>query len=265
MSEQFKAGESGLLVVFMHPGDESLPTFHDWYDTEHVPLRIERFPTFRSAVRYAVTSTTLSHSSLPETTWGALYTISDNSVFAHTSYTSLRTQRSPREAELFTRLGVVDRRIYRLEYDSDTDPSLSPPSPLGLEPQLAKDTPSYLVCNSVDIAPEAESEFNAWWEQEHVPMLAKVPGWRRSRRFTLIDNGLTGTHAKPGDADQVPKNLGLHEWHSPPENHPAYKASLTTQWRAKVTGEDERNVLRRERKTCTVYRAWDPTAALSHA
>lgn len=215
MRDLFKSTDSGLLLVFMEPGPSvSLPEFHEWYDSEHVPLRIHRFPTFRSATRYAVTSTTLSPSSgvvAPPSMWGAFYTISANDVFAQQSYTSLRSERSKREAELFTRLAIVDRRIYRLEYDSDADDRIEVNRKrLGLGVQRESDTPRYLVTNSVEVKEEVKQEYNRWFEEEHVPMLSKVKGWRRSRRFTLIDNGVNGTQAKEGQREGVPRCLGLH-------------------------------------------------------
>ena len=116
------------------------------------------------------------------------------------------------EAELFTRLAIVDRRIYRLEYDSDLDPSITlPRKRLGLKVQREQDAAKYVVTNSVDMVnEEAQGEYNRWFEEEHVQMLAKVPGWKRSRRFTLIDNGVNGRDAKEGHAEGVPKCLGLH-------------------------------------------------------
>ncbi|PWZ03410.1 hypothetical protein BCV70DRAFT_184348 [Testicularia cyperi] len=266
----FKADESGLLLVYMEPSDAvSLDEFHEWYDNEHVPLRIDRFDTFRSAVRYAVTSSTAtsqSGDSPPKTSWGAFYTVSSNAVFADVSYTSLRSERSAREAELFTRLGMVDRRIYRLEYDSDLDDTLTPSNgnrKIGLTPQLATETAPYLVTNSVDVKLEMQDEYNQWFEKEHVPMLAKVPGWRRSRRFTLLDNGVNGTQAQSSHKDAVPKTLGLHEYdNTSPESTEEFKAAVKTEWRSKVLGPNGCNLLRRERKTCSIYRAWDPIAAI---
>lgn len=215
----FKAEESGLLVVFMSPGaNVTLEEFHNWYDTEHVPLRINRFTAFRSAVRYSVTSTTLTPldeggvDMPPVCEWGAFYTVSSNITFADKAYIGLREQRSELEAELFTRLAIVDRRIYRLEYDSDLDDSITTPrKKLGLKVQKQADTPKYLVTNSVDMTNETnQKEYNKWFDQEHATLLSKVPGWKRSRRFTLIDNGVNGTEAKKGHAGAVPKCLGLH-------------------------------------------------------
>lgn len=270
----FKAEESGLLVVFMRPGAHvTLEEFHEWYDQEHVPLRIHRFDTFRSAVRYQVTSSS-RHSadassqvdSMEGTEWGAFYTISSNAVFSDPSYTSLRSQRSEREAELFTRLGLVDRRIYRLEYDSDLDPSLASfrAKTFGLTPQPSPDAPIYTVTNSVTMTnTTTQTEYNQWFQTEHIPLLAKAKGWRRSRRFVLIDNGVTGKDAKEGDAEKVPKVLGLHEWDvENPEQTDEFKAACTTEWRQRVLGEGAANLVTRERKTCRLYRGWDCVAAI---
>ncbi|KAJ9477342.1 hypothetical protein PHBOTO_000891 [Pseudozyma hubeiensis] len=263
----FKSSDSGLLLVFMEPGSAvTLPEFHTWYDSEHVPLRIQRFTTFRSATRYAVISTALTPpgvSNAPESTWGAFYTISDNSVFAEKAYTSLRSERSEREAELFTRLAIVDRRIYRLEYDSDLDENITVERQrLGLGIQSEKDTPAYIVTNSIDMIDHpSQKEYNKWFAEEHVPMLSNVKGWRRSRRFTLIDAGVNGT-GKSGD-EVVPKCLGLHEWDEAPEGEESYKVACGTKWRKEVLGgEGEPKLVRRERKTCQLYRAWDPLAAI---
>ncbi|CBQ70808.1 conserved hypothetical protein [Sporisorium reilianum SRZ2] len=264
----FKADESGLLLVFMQPGPQvTLSEFHEWYDNEHVPLRIQRFTTFRSAVRYAVTSTAITPTdglTPKDTTWGAFYTVSSNSTFADTAYTSLRSERSAREAELFTRLALVDRRIYKLEYDSDADDRIGAQRKrLGLGVQRAADTARYLVTNSVDVKDEVRDEYNKWFEEEHLPMLSKVPGWKRSRRFTLIDNGVNGLDATEGMADAVPKCLGLHEYDTDnPEDTQEYKDACSTPWRAAILGANNANLVRRERKTCALYRAWDPVAAI---
>ncbi|CDW97498.1 hypothetical protein [Sporisorium scitamineum] len=264
----FKAEDSGLLLVFMQPGPQvSLDEFHEWYDNEHVPLRIHRFTSFRSAVRYAVTSTTFTPSSAvapKDTTWGAFYTVSSNATFADTAYTSLRSERSAREAELFTRLAIVDRRIYKLEYDSDMDERIKVERKrLGLGVQREEDTGRYLVTNSVDMKDEVQEEYNRWFEEEHVPMLSKVKGWKRSRRFTLIDNGVNGTQAEKGMAKGVPKCLGLHEYdNDTPEDTQEYKDACSTQWRSDILGPNNANLIRRERKICKIYRAWDPIAAI---
>lgn len=118
-----------LLLVFMQPGSEvTEEEFHgelthclhhinklehrtDWYATEHIPIRVESLPEFRTAARYkAIDGTT------PK--FAAMYTISDSSVFSNPAYTSLRENRSEREADIIKRLDVLDRRV-GLTYDHD--------------------------------------------------------------------------------------------------------------------------------------------------
>lgn len=40
-----------------------------------------------------------------------------------------------------------------------------------------------------DVAPEAEGEFNDWYDTEHLPGLAAVPGTIRTQRFRSLDGG----------------------------------------------------------------------------
>jgi hypothetical protein len=40
-----------------------------------------------------------------------------------------------------------------------------------------------LLVNAMNIAPEFEAEFNEWYDKEHIPALAAVPGVLSARRF----------------------------------------------------------------------------------
>jgi hypothetical protein len=40
-----------------------------------------------------------------------------------------------------------------------------------------------LLLNAMNIAPELEGEFNDWYDKEHIPALAAVPGVLAARRF----------------------------------------------------------------------------------
>ena len=44
----------------------------------------------------------------------------------------------------------------------------------------APDGAGGFLLNAMNVAPEHEADFNAWYDQEHLPLLSKVPGtWRR--------------------------------------------------------------------------------------
>jgi hypothetical protein len=213
-----------------HCSVSSLLESADWYDNEHVPLRTKKFSTFLSAARYEVTAS--SHSSETDSTpsaafkakWSAIYTISSNAVFTDPAYTSLRTQRSPREGELLSRIGVLDRRMYRLVYDSAADGAIDitknsrdgiGPAPADLRARTASDIEKeapFVVATSVTPAEGNKDAYDEWYAKEHVAMIAKVPGWHRTRRYELIDALVNGKEVKPsnGDGGEVPLCLGLH-------------------------------------------------------
>jgi hypothetical protein len=76
----------------------------DWYTDEHIPLRTQKFASFRSAARYRAID-----GIAPK--FAAMYTVSDLATFSDPAYTALREQRSERETELTGRLSVIDRRV----------------------------------------------------------------------------------------------------------------------------------------------------------
>jgi len=117
---------SALLLVFMDVGTEAteeefhgtLPFFamyhrlksssdcpiSDWYTDEHIPLRTQKFASFRSAARYRAID-----GIAPK--FAAMYTVSDLATFSDPAYMALREQRSERETELVGRLSMFDRRV----------------------------------------------------------------------------------------------------------------------------------------------------------
>ncbi|KAK1229445.1 hypothetical protein PQX77_007493 [Marasmius sp. AFHP31] len=103
-----------FLIVFSTPGEKvTQDEFQDWYDNEHVPLRLDNLDFFLSGARFRdpnpptpLTPTTTT------TDWAAVYEITSSQVFQEPSYTGLREKRSAREASVVKRLGVLDRRTF---------------------------------------------------------------------------------------------------------------------------------------------------------
>ncbi len=48
---------------------------------------------------------------------------------------------------------------------------------------------AFLHMVRVDIAPGYEEEFEAWYEEQHVPDLLACPGWLSAKRFISIGEG----------------------------------------------------------------------------
>ena len=70
-----------------------------------------------------------------------------------------------------------------------------------------------------DVRPEAAEDLNAWYEQEHLPGLAAVPGNVRSRRLVATN------------ADGTERSLACYDVTTPAiKEHPAWLAVRATEW-----------------------------------
>ena len=53
----------------------------------------------------------------------------------------------------------------------------------------------------VEMKKFAKAEFNRWFDEEHIPLLARAPGWVRSRRFVLKE--VLGVEATESDQEAI--------------------------------------------------------------
>ncbi|OJT11272.1 hypothetical protein TRAPUB_12225 [Trametes pubescens] len=228
---------AGLLFVYSDPG-AAVPDakFNDWADNEHVPLRIA-IPGFQSWSRW-----TTADGERP--TYGALYDLSSPAVLSSPPYIDLAKTRSDREAARVAQLVLLDRRTYTLR-----EPVYPPKAGEAYDPH--KPGP-YMSVVEIDVKQEMEDELNRWYDEEHVSLLAKVPGWVRSRRFVLEAAGATGSEAREG---KLPKHLAIHEWESMTAfNKNEFKEAVATPWMEKIW---ETGVVEMRRRVFKLMRSWD--------
>ena len=214
---------AGLLVVRSQVAPPLHAEYHAWYDNQHVPDRI-RLPGWLTARRYVAVHD-------PEM-FLACYDLENLAVLRRPPYVSLRADRPAAEQAILDRIGPMDRRIYR---------RLG--APAGPEPEL--DTcGALLLCVWWQPAPDAVAAFHHWYQQEHIPMLAQVPGWLRSRRFALADG------AGPGF-------LAMHDLASAGVfDHPQYRRATATPRRAAAAARR----VGYERVLYQLIRRFDPPA-----
>lgn len=187
----------GLLYVLSDPGPVPEAEFHDWYDTEHLPSRLT-VPGFANAYRFAA----VDDQAPP---WLATYDLS-LSALKSPEYQAVVANASEREKSIMSSLAVLDRREYELI--SDTGP--------------ATDRPPALLAVTISVPPGTEEDLAAWYDDEHIPMLMAVPGWRRIRRFRLV-------------AGTGPDYLALHEIDGVPVLEEAgYRDAVSTPWRDRI-------------------------------
>jgi hypothetical protein len=203
-----------LLFVYSSPGPVDLAEFTDWYDNEHVPARLA-LDGFGAVSRFRA-----ADSLTPE--WLAAYAVKPGTLDG-AAYKAVWEQASAREKRIMS-LATIDRRLYAPISDSGA----------------TAEAPPVLMAVSMSVPESAEADMEAWYVEEHIPMLLAVPGWRRSRRYALTS----------GDG---PRYLSLHEIDSPESfDRPEYKAAISTPWRNRVVA----SAIGREKRVFDLHRSF---------
>lgn len=229
----------GYLLVYSDPGEKvSEEEFTDWYDNEHVPLRVA-VPAFLSWNRWEA-----ADEKTPR--WAATYDLTSYEATQQPPYTTLADTRSEREKRILANVGVLDRRTYEA-YEGPP-----PPAPSAL---FDPATPApYTVLVATDVKGGTEEDYNRWYDEEHIPMLAAVPGWVRSRRFVLKDWSQGGAVT---EKKSPPKFLAVHEWQTLPDpKSKEYEAAMNTPWRAEIV----KTWVSYERRFFKHHKSWDRNA-----
>ena len=125
--------------------------FNDWYDNEHVPLRMA-IPTFCRNIRWIA-----ADGERPQ--YLATNDVDSCDVFDSPPYNTLVGTRSERERDVINRTQLLDRRTWAVLH------------------------------HVASVKPELEDDLNRWYREEHIPLLAKVPGRHRLRRYVLREAG----------------------------------------------------------------------------
>lgn len=156
----------------------------------------------------------------------AVYDIDDMNMLTQDVYTKLRKApvQSQRERDTMKQIHV-DRRFYDViegeEWKADDYKVLEEVRNEGEGNVLVA------VYLSLKDGKENEEELAKWYREEHVPLLSKVPGWRRTRRFVTSYLDLQDGREKVF--------LALHEY--APQNGlggEEFKKATSTEWNNKM-------------------------------
>ena len=188
----------GILIAAFDFSNAAPDEFHDWYDLEHVPER-QRVPGFRACDRWIA---------------------ADNPKRAIATYEldNIAVLRSPAyQAIAYDNLSVWSKRVtalctrlIRFEGEQTLPGDADAPEGAG-----------GLLINAMSVDPEHEAEFNEWYDSEHIPALAAVPGTLAARRF----------RAREGS----PRYVALYHLRSPEVQTSAeWKQAANTPWTDKM-------------------------------
>jgi len=188
----------GLLVAGFNYANVAADDFNAWYDTEHVPER-ERTKGFINAQRWLGADD-------PKISI-ATYDLESLDVLQSPAYRAIGgVNLSPWSKHVTAKC----QRICRFEAEQILPGQQAGPADAGGMMMFAMNVPA-----------EAEAEFNAWYNDEHMPALLTVPGCLTARRFKMAG----GTH----------RYLALFHLSSPEvQASDAWKKAAGTPWTAKV-------------------------------
>ncbi|KIW13750.1 hypothetical protein PV08_08941 [Exophiala spinifera] len=232
----------GLMMVPMAlQPDLSAQDCDDWYNNEHVPMRM-RLPFFETGYRYRSTE---QHEALTGTTtrqppeWLALYEVNDMKQLKEPTYERLLNPdvQSWRERVVMQKISA-SRRYYDFVASHGRQDSSTGGVKLEDSQNLGDAASAYaetLVVVRVRLrsdlpAAEAEKEWDRWYVEDHLPPLCKVPGWQRTRRYrtSVIDD-------QPSEAPAVGcsaiEYLTLNEFaHDAAIGGPEHQIAIQTEW-----------------------------------
>jgi len=211
----------GLLLAITEPKPELEAEFNAWYDTEHIPERVS-IPGFLSARRW------VADTRPGEGKYLATYELVSPGVLLTTEYlTHVGEHFTPWSKRMLANATVFRRWACEQIVPGEAEPHMM----------------AHALFAAIGDSPhEHEAEFNRWYDEEHLPLLSRVPGVLRARRFF--------------DPKGTPRYIALYDLadESVPQ-HPDWQAALRTGWARridKLTGSCEW-ILR-------LYRSYTPSA-----
>lgn len=154
----------GLLFMAFDFSTAHSDEFHDWYDKEHVPERLS-VPGFINAERWIADDNPMVHV--------ATYDLDSPSVLTSAPYVAVGGEN---QSVWTKRVTGMCRRIMRYEGEQIVPGDA-----------VAADGANGLLVASMNVDPNSEAEFNNWYNTEHLPQLASVPGVLCARRYRVSD------------------------------------------------------------------------------
>lgn len=189
---------SGILLVGFDYSDAQVDEFHDWYDLEHIPER-QNVNGFGACHRWVDESLSYSVATYDLATIDIL----DSQPYLAIAYENL----SPWSKRVTSKC----KRLVRFEGTLMHGDQATVPVQAG-----------GLLVNAMNVSPQHEADFNAWYDQEHLPALCSVPGTLSAFRY----------RGRPSSSHQY---LAIYYLEHPEvANTSEWKAAATSTWSDRV-------------------------------
>jgi len=185
------SGRPGFLAVSSQLSSQlPIAEFHEWYEDEHIPLRLNHLPEFLAGARFKVHSRR-TRNQLNEDekvggpSWLALYFVDSPNVFSAPNYTSLRTNRSEREKGVLSRIEAMTRLTGEVlgvwSGNEERTSGLQPGRPSGS-----------IVTHGLSVrcvGLNAMDEIKKWIQQRIANSQEMNDGWARTHLICVLESG----------------------------------------------------------------------------
>lgn len=155
---------NGLLVVWTDIPAEVEAEFNQWYDTEHIPQLLNEVPGFLAGRRY------VSVEGKPK--YITIYDLADETVGVSAAFLKVRQNRTPWTLKMVPQLQNLKQGFFKKIFTYGDRP--------------VHDA-EYVLTVRLNTPADHERDFNAWYNEDHVPALAGVKGVYCARRYEITD------------------------------------------------------------------------------
>jgi hypothetical protein len=171
---------ANLLQLRWSVPEERTADFEAWYDEEHLGDMVA-VPGIVGGRRFSRVPTAFG----APTSFGflTLYQLADLSPLTGPEFQRLVDEPSP-----WTRRVAFDLPLARTVYQQ-IHPEKGTATASGDDSRSVQEIGPALLHVMMSAEPSVEDEFNAWYNEEHVPALLSVPGVIGARRFRAVDDG----------------------------------------------------------------------------
>lgn len=154
---------TGLLVVWTDIATEFEAEFNRWYDSEHVP-QLLGVPGFLSGRRYQAVE--------GKPKYIAVYELADEAVLKADAFRQVRENPTPWSRKIIPQFRNAQIGAFRQIFSHGERP--------------AKDA-EFVLTVRLNTPADHEAEFNAWYNEDHIPALVAVPGVYCARRYVAVE------------------------------------------------------------------------------
>ncbi|KAF2432484.1 hypothetical protein EJ08DRAFT_630793 [Tothia fuscella] len=169
-----------LFLVNSRPTTCDNKTWEKWYKEEHLPDLVNHKASTRAAFYrevFDVPDLYASNKAKNRRNYLAVYQTDFKDLLRSEEYKAIRTSSEILPGKTILENGEFDARNYELIHDFD--------------PNSFGDTPAPYILYA-ELEPEDEKDLDIFYREEHFPLLAKVPGYRKGIRYRLgPETGMT--------------------------------------------------------------------------